>query len=328
MNSLFVNVLALFTFGGGIIIIQDVAKPEFNFTIANTLFIVSAALQGLFCQSLSRDVTKRELVGFALATLVFMAAFEYMRRNGTFELRTVVMATLASILYMWQILAIRKKRKLDPSSQLRYFLYASSGELLMALCRLAVLGAQTIAIRDVEQIPQLLILFTIFQLVMNTLSFIAIGGYWSERISIENVRSEFENKEIKDLLHERELLIGSLLKANKTAATGALSASIAHELNQPLGASSLNIQFLQKKLADGQLPPEQQKEVLDTLLADNERAANIIRSLRSIFAEEAIQLENLNIYHLIESILDIVRPECTNKKIQIEVDVPPIYPFK
>jgi signal transduction histidine kinase len=42
-------------------------------------------------------------------------------------------------------------------------------------------------------------------------------------------------------------------KANKTSVTGALSASIAHELNQPLAATSLNIQYLQKKLADGDL---------------------------------------------------------------------------
>ena len=47
-----------------------------------------------------------------------------------------------------------------------------------------------------------------------------------------------------------------LMKANKTAVTGALSASIAHELNQPLGASNINIQFLKSKLEKGQLSPE------------------------------------------------------------------------
>ncbi len=81
---------------------------------------------------------------------------------------------------------------------------------------------------------------------MTTLSYIAISGYWTEQITVANMGSEGENKEIRSPLKEREQLISSLLQANKTAATGALSASIAHELNQPLGASSLNIQFLQK----------------------------------------------------------------------------------
>ena len=41
--------------------------------------------------------------------------------------------------------------------------------------------------------------------------------------------------------------------------------------------------LLQKKLNQGDLSQDAHKEILDTLLADNQRAANIIRSLRSIF---------------------------------------------
>ena len=119
------------------------------------------------------------------------------------------------------------------------------------------------------------------------------------------------------MLQEREALIGSLLKANKTASTGALSASIAHELNQPLGASSLNIQFLQKKLAQGDLNPDIQKEILDTLLADNQRAANIIRSLRSIFSEGEVASSEFDMGDVIDSVLSIAKPEIHAKNIQI-----------
>ena len=155
---------------------------------------------------------------------------------------------------------------------------------------------------------------------MNTLAYIAIGGYWSEHISKANLRSEIENKEIKDLLQERESLINSLLKANKTVATGALSASIAHELNQPLGATHLNIQFLQKKLADGELNSIVQKEVLETLLADNLRAANIIRSLRSIFSDEKLVSEVVQFSELMNSIAGIARPELQMKQIRLQLD--------
>jgi signal transduction histidine kinase len=155
------------------------------------------------------------------------------------------------------------------------------------------------------------------QIVMNTLAYIAIGGYWSERIAIASAKSQTENEEIKELLVERENLISSLLKVNKTAATGALSASIAHELNQPLGASSLNIQFLQKKLAEGNLSVEQNQEILATLLSDNQRAANIIRSLRSIFSDAKIGLAQADVNSLIESVLQIAGPEIQAKNIQI-----------
>jgi C4-dicarboxylate-specific signal transduction histidine kinase len=159
-----------------------------------------------------------------------------MRGVGTFEIRTAFMCIIASIFYIWQILEIKQKRREEPSSQLAYMQYASSAELFFAFGRLFIVAASSFTIRQVEQIPQILILFTITQLVMNTLSYIAIGGYWSEKIAFANAKSRHENEEIKSLLQEREALIGSLLKANKTASTsGALSASIAHELNQPLG---------------------------------------------------------------------------------------------
>ncbi len=321
LSSLLLSVLALFVFGGGILTIGDVAKPPFNFTVANTLFVAAAIFQGLFCKSLNQNVTRRELVGFVSGLLVFAILFDVMRQSGTFEIRTIVMASLASLLYAWQIIEIKKRRAAEPSAQLQYLQYATSAELLFAMSRIGILVVQSFTIRDVEQIPQFLILATIFQLVMNTLSYIAIGGYWSERISISNIRSQIENKEVKELLLERETLINSLLKANKTVATGALSASIAHELNQPLGASQLNIQFLQKKLSDGDINPLMQKEILEVLLLDNQRAATIIRSLRSIFADEKLAPENIEFSELIDSVMSIVRPELHVKGIEIALNL-------
>jgi signal transduction histidine kinase len=321
MGSLLISVIALLIFGGGILTVSDIAKPQFNFTVANTLFVAAAIFQGLFCKSLNQKVTRRELYAFGVGLLLFAILFDVMRRIGTFEIRTIAMASLASVLYVWQIMAIRKRRAVEVSAQLQYLQYATIAELFMALSRIGTLIAQSYTIRDVEQIPQFLILATIFQLVMNTLSYIAIGGYWSERISIANIRSQVENQEVRELLLERETLINSLLKANKTVATGALSASLAHELNQPLGASHLNIQFLQKKLADGELDPALQKEILDTLLSDNQRAASIIRSLRSIFADEKLTAESIDFSELMDSVISIVRPELQFKSIEMVLNL-------
>jgi signal transduction histidine kinase len=321
MGSLLISVIALLIFGGGILTVSDIAKPQFNFTVANTLFVAAAIFQGLFCKSLNQKVTRRELYAFGVGLLLFAILFDVMRRIGTFEIRTIAMASLASVLYVWQIKAIRKRRAVEVSAQLQYLQYATIAELFLALSRIGILIAQSYTIRDVEQIPQFLILATIFQLVMNTLSYIAIGGYWSERISIANTRSQVENQEVRELLLERETLINSLLKANKTVATGALSASLAHELNQPLGASHLNIQFLQKKLADGEVDPALQKEILDTLLSDNQRAASIIRSLRSIFADEKLTAESIDFSELMDSVISIVRPELQFKSIEMVLNL-------
>ena len=318
MNSLLVSVAALFIFGAGILTVDDIAKPQFNFTIPNTLFVVAAVLQGMFCKSLNGSISQKLKVILLILVTIFGLVFEWLRVHSTFEVRTLFLCIFTSILYGWQIIELRKKRKESPSRQLLYLQYASSAELFFALGRIFILAASTFTIRQVEQLPQLLILITITQFVMNTLSYIAIGGYWAERIAASNAKSEIENQEIKALLHEREKLISSLLKANKTAATGALSASIAHELNQPLGASSLNIQFLQKKLAENNMTPELQAEILETLLNDNQRAANIIRSLRSVFADEKGGLGDVDLGEVINDVLHITHPEILLKQIQIE----------
>ena len=318
MGSLVVSILALTTFGAGIVTIEDVSKPEFNFTIANTFFYIAAILQLLFCRSLNRPISKRLKYAFALSVLLFAPFFEWMRLNGTFESRTATICVITGFFFIWQIFQLRDKRRATPSLQLMYLQYATSAELLFAIGRLSVVIASGFTIRQVEQIPQLLILLTITQIVMNTLDYIAIGGYWAERIALTSAKSQVENAEIKTLLIERESLISNLLKANKTAATGALSASIAHELNQPLGASNLNIQFLQKKLAEGSLSVEQNQEILAALLSDNQRAANIIRSLRSIFSDAKIVRSPSKVNSLIESVLQIVGPEIRSKNIQIQ----------
>jgi signal transduction histidine kinase len=130
-----------------------------------------------------------------------------------------------------------------------------------------------------------------------------------------------EKSQVERLLVEREKLIASLLKANKTAATGALSASIAHELNQPLGASNLNIQFLKRKLEKGALNPEIGKDVLDSLEKDNQRAASIVKSLGSIFTEGDPNAQAVQLGDLISKVLDFVGPELKSKNIQIQLRV-------
>lgn len=39
LTSLATSAIALAIFGGGIIVIEDISRPEFNFTIGNALFI-------------------------------------------------------------------------------------------------------------------------------------------------------------------------------------------------------------------------------------------------------------------------------------------------
>jgi hypothetical protein len=229
--SLFCSVFALTTFGFGVLSVQDVVNPKINFTISNTFFYIAAALQALFFASLNRTISKKELFIFAISVPVFFGVFEVLRAVGNYESRNIFLASIMSLLFLWQIIELKIKRKQNPSVALRLLQYFNIVVVLLNLYRIFFLLSSSTTISKVSEVPQILILITIGILLTNTLSYIFMAAYWAERISIDNYKKRVENKEIKSLLDERELLIGSLLKANKTSVTGALSASIAHELN-------------------------------------------------------------------------------------------------
>ena len=329
LGSLFSSSAALFIFGIGILGIEDVSRPAFIFTIANFLFYLAGMLQTIFCISLNKVISRKIIFTYVISCLPFVAFFEFLRLTSTFEARTIYMVAIVTTFYAIQIYQVRIIRGQDKSKQLVYLQTVTALEFICAIGRLAVLLINGFGVKSIEQLPQFLILFTLAQLVMNTLSYIAIAGYKSEQISYAKARSDAAREaaetkitEISELLKEKERLIYGLLKANKTAATGALSASIAHELNQPLGSSSLNIQFLKMKLEKGVLNPELGKEILDSLEKDNERAAIIVKSLRSIFTEGNSNAQEIELGDLITRVLNIVHPELKSKNIQIQLSCP------
>ena len=68
---------------------------------------------------------------------------------------------------------------------------------------------------------------------------------------------------------------------------GELTASLAHELNQPLGAISNNAQAGRRFLAAKNPSLKEVKNILDEIINDNTRAAEIIRNLRGFFSATA-----------------------------------------
>lgn len=118
---------------------------------------------------------------------------------------------------------------------------------------------------------------------------------------------------------KEKLLIDSLVWANKTAETGALSASIAHELNQPLGAVQINSEFMKLLLANGRVDESQLRDLAEKIVKDNLRAGSIIQSLRSIFNDENPNTSPIDLGDIVQSVLQITTPEISRRNINIKL---------
>jgi signal transduction histidine kinase len=290
-------------------------------TLANTCFIANFIYFGLFYRSLNGPIPKNVNIIALAGLLVFAALFEYLRQNGFFIQRVGLISLIAASCFVWELRELRRLKEIR-SNQLRFLIYTVAIELVLTIVRFTTLyidGGLSIPNLYQEGVISSSIRWT--WLGISILSYVAVLGYWLEKISLEKAQAIQESSKISALLKEKERLIYGLLKANKTSATGALSASIAHELNQPLGASNLNIQFLKMKLEKGVINPELGKEILDSLEADNHRAATIVKSLMSIFTESDSSAEEVQLGNLISKVLDIVTPELKSKNIQIQLRV-------
>jgi signal transduction histidine kinase len=290
-------------------------------TLANTAFVASFIYFGLFCRSLNASVPKNVNILVIAFLLCFAVLFEYLRQRGLFVERVGLISLIGVSCFIWELKELRRLKEIG-STQLRFLVYTIAIELVLTFTRLVALfidgGFSTPSLYQ-EGVMSASIRWA--WLAVSILSYVAVLGYWLEKLSVENIQVARENEKITGLLKEKERLIYGLMKANKTAATGALSASIAHELNQPLGASNLNIQFLKMNLEKGVINPELGKEVLDSLEEDNKRAAAIVKSLRSIFTEVDSNAKEVQLDSLIDRVLDIVKPELKSKNIQIQLQV-------
>ena len=304
---------------------------KFFLTIANTTFIVSVFLLIFLYRSWNqRPFTKIQTLLLWLIPVFIFFFYDYLRvMPETFKHRVALITITQELFLVWQIWELIKYYKVERTIVVKWLIFLTTFALLGETCRTlwVLIGSTQINFFLYAQDALALTLLWIGY-GSTILVYVALGSFYLEKQIIKENEitnaldsTKEENEKITELLKEKERLIYGLMKANKTAATGALSASIAHELNQPLGASSLNIQFLKMKLEKGLLNPELGKEIFDSLENYNKRAATIVKSLRSIFTEGESNAQEVQLGDLIVKVLDIVKPELKSKNIQIQLRV-------
>ncbi len=302
---------------------------KFLLTIANTSLLMSSlALVFLYRSWGEKPFTKIQTLLIWLIPLGVAILYEPLRVTpDTFLQRVALITITQEVLVAWQLWELIKFYKKDRPRIVSWLIFLTMFTLMGNIFRtyriLTGDGPTNIFLYTEDAFALGLRWITY---ASNIMTFVALGMFYLQRqLAKENEianaleNSKEKNEKITELLKEKERLIYGLMKANKTVATGALSASIAHELNQPLGASNLNIQFLKMKLENGVLNPELGKEILDSLEEDNKRAATIVKSLRSIFIEGESNAQKVQLDDLISSVLDIVKPELKSKNIQIQL---------
>lgn len=108
---------------------------------------------------------------------------------------------------------------------------------------------------------------------------------------------------------------------NRVVTANVLSSSIAHELNQPLGAILSNAEAAQILLDAN--PPDlaQIREILADIVRDEQRASEIILGMRNLLNDkEETRPQAFDLNDAVRDVIRIVTPEAATRKIVLDAD--------
>jgi signal transduction histidine kinase len=133
------------------------------------------------------------------------------------------------------------------------------------------------------------------------------------------------NLKLSNILEERNEMILSLERLNRSASINALASTISHEINQPLGASRLNAQFAEMKLESDPSNISLFKGLIKSILTDIDRASTIVKNLSRLSSNQSNSVSNINLAESINQVIEISRGKLRVSKIIMELDCPRHY---
>jgi len=108
---------------------------------------------------------------------------------------------------------------------------------------------------------------------------------------------------------------------------GELTASLAHELNQPLTAILANVHVGSRMLATGSMPSAEVREIFAEVAADARRAGEVIRRIRGLLLKEELKFVPLDIGKVLREVLVLVRTDAIMKRATMGLEIDPALPL-
>ena len=122
----------------------------------------------------------------------------------------------------------------------------------------------------------------------------------------------------KQIESEARKLREDLAHVTRVSTLGELTSSLAHEINQPLAAILSNAQAAQRFLSQGNPDMKEIAEILGDIIRDDNRAAEVIRKIRSLLKKEETRYETLSLNDVVEEILNVIRNDTALAAVSIE----------
>lgn len=112
-----------------------------------------------------------------------------------------------------------------------------------------------------------------------------------------------------------------LMHLARVAALGELVAGLTHELTQPISAIGINAETALALLESPHPAIDNVKEIIRSIVEDNDRSAGIVQRLRPLFRREPTVKSELDVAAVLDDVAKILKMDAQIRKIQFTIDI-------
>lgn len=117
-----------------------------------------------------------------------------------------------------------------------------------------------------------------------------------------------------------------LAHVSRVASMGQLASSLAHELNQPLGAILRNAEAAELLLQGPSPDLDELRAILADIRSDDQRAGGVIDRMRDLIKRREVKKMPLDVGALASDVIALARPEADMRRVQLVLEVDPTLP--
>jgi PAS domain S-box-containing protein len=121
---------------------------------------------------------------------------------------------------------------------------------------------------------------------------------------------------VEELQRHRE----DLAHVTRVSTVGELTTSVAHELNQPLGAILSNAEAAEMFLAADPPALDEVRDILADIRKDDQRASEVIRRMRSLLRKQELAPKSIEINEALEEVLRLLSIDATARKVAVKFE--------
>ena len=111
--------------------------------------------------------------------------------------------------------------------------------------------------------------------------------------------------------------MAELAHVNRFSTAGELTASIAHEINQPLGSILTNAETAKAILKSPNPDIVELNEIVDDIVRDDRRASEVIRRMRSLLTKAPFELKNLDLNDVARETVEFLSSLAVGRKVEL-----------